>query len=84
MQPHIRNPIQRLDPAGDLGRQPIGSRQFDFVFARAAIADDDEVDLALAAPLELGADGAEGLGVGGKDREAALDGVADAFDGLGR
>ena len=84
MKPYIRNPVQGLDAAGDFGGQAVGAGELDFVFAGAAVADDDEVDGAFAAALELGADGAQGPGVVGEDGEAAVDLVGDAVDGFGR
>src|SRR5690606_6216734 len=72
------HPVDRLDPARELRAQPIPALELDLVLPCPLVAGDDEDDLAFAAALELGADGAEAAFVAGEDGEAA----ADLFGGL--
>src|SRR5690606_11434507 len=57
--------------------------QFDFIFTRAGIANDNKADRTIAAALQLRADGAEGLLARRENSEATIDALCQPFDGLG-
>src|SRR6185437_13220485 len=70
VQADVDDPLERLDAAGEFGRQAETAGQVDLVFARAAVADDDEAHAAFAAGLELRADRGKAALAAGKHGEA--------------